>query len=633
MSEVVHASQGYVEKIARIIAAEEVAKVVANAPYDLDTLKEIADYIASDKIGAAQMVTRIDANDNAIRAEVKRATDAEAELDKAIGKKVGVEDLKEYAKKSDIPSLDGYAKKTELVAKRDKTDNIAAADETQFTEWKFHCDVPEIQAALDAATDIDVSISIMPNGLWGLSVSGLPQVDGWVLDETFATTIVVESPDVESFTAYDGVYSKDNYSVKVGFSATRERTVFTKQGEPYVTPTGVKNIATGLVESARHELQGEISAVQSTADNALAMVEEATRDKGYSYKSPLFDKLYSLSPVHTVAVNSSYIAVPCHKGWLIFRDYGRSATIQDYYIAPDGSVTFFDGAIFGDSTANTFHLAIVKPTETVVFATATGGAFVKTTVDADCNLRREVLTELPYNVASYNNSYGISNDNGFVATTAGVILDEDTLEEVSVFSSTSFSPTSLNLKIWGGMERSDGDGQYIYCDPSTKQLTKMKLDDSGVPEFVVNTYKQNLEATVYPLFLRDNNSSSWEFICYRNTSLYSYAAIIGYNYDSGLCATPGETLHGYARHTKYGYCVSWVGDRLVMASNCDNKKITIVIDLLKDFIPRFEIKKTTTWSTYQIGSMAADRAGNVLCARFQRYHWGNDQKFVILTEK
>lgn len=67
-------------KSARQIAAEEVAKVVANAPADLDTLKEIADYIESDKTGAAQMVTQIDANAKAISAEVSRSKGAEAEL-------------------------------------------------------------------------------------------------------------------------------------------------------------------------------------------------------------------------------------------------------------------------------------------------------------------------------------------------------------------------------------------------------------------------------------------------------------------------------------------------------------------------------------------------------------------------
>ena len=49
---------------ARAIAAPEVAKVVANADADFDTLKEIADWIMSDTTGAAKMgadITRLDA--------------------------------------------------------------------------------------------------------------------------------------------------------------------------------------------------------------------------------------------------------------------------------------------------------------------------------------------------------------------------------------------------------------------------------------------------------------------------------------------------------------------------------------------------------------------------------------------
>ena len=80
MSEVIHASQGYVEKTVRTIAAEEVAKIAANAPQDLDTLKEIAEYIESDKTNAAQMVTKIDNNAKAISEEVERAQDAEEQL-------------------------------------------------------------------------------------------------------------------------------------------------------------------------------------------------------------------------------------------------------------------------------------------------------------------------------------------------------------------------------------------------------------------------------------------------------------------------------------------------------------------------------------------------------------------------
>ena len=53
---------------------------MANAPEDLDTLKEIADYIASDKTNAAEMSNNISANASAIAAEKVRAEAAEDAL-------------------------------------------------------------------------------------------------------------------------------------------------------------------------------------------------------------------------------------------------------------------------------------------------------------------------------------------------------------------------------------------------------------------------------------------------------------------------------------------------------------------------------------------------------------------------
>ena len=48
-----------VDKSARAIAAEEVAKIVASADTEFDTLKEIADYIANDITSAASLVNRV----------------------------------------------------------------------------------------------------------------------------------------------------------------------------------------------------------------------------------------------------------------------------------------------------------------------------------------------------------------------------------------------------------------------------------------------------------------------------------------------------------------------------------------------------------------------------------------------
>lgn len=53
-------------KSVRAISAEEVAKVVASAPEDFDTLKEIADWIENDTTGAAKMANDIQALQNKV---------------------------------------------------------------------------------------------------------------------------------------------------------------------------------------------------------------------------------------------------------------------------------------------------------------------------------------------------------------------------------------------------------------------------------------------------------------------------------------------------------------------------------------------------------------------------------------
>ena len=148
-------------KSARTIAAEEVAKVVADAPADFDTLKEIAEYIESDKTGAAQMVTKIDDNANAIAAETQRAQEAEAALregkvDKVSGKGLSANDYTD-AEKSKLAGIaagaqvnptpiapaiatesgmfaDAYWTQQDLAGKADKvanatSGNLAALDE------------------------------------------------------------------------------------------------------------------------------------------------------------------------------------------------------------------------------------------------------------------------------------------------------------------------------------------------------------------------------------------------------------------------------------------------------------------------------------------------------------------------
>ena len=60
--------------------SEAISEIVDGANSDFDTLKEIADYIASDKTGAAQMSNSIASNKKAIDDEVVRATTVENQL-------------------------------------------------------------------------------------------------------------------------------------------------------------------------------------------------------------------------------------------------------------------------------------------------------------------------------------------------------------------------------------------------------------------------------------------------------------------------------------------------------------------------------------------------------------------------
>ena len=82
------AVEGDDTKSVRAISAEEVAKIVANAPEAFDTLKEIADWIGSGDVAsttAAEMLTSINANAKAISDEAERATGVEEGLDERIG--------------------------------------------------------------------------------------------------------------------------------------------------------------------------------------------------------------------------------------------------------------------------------------------------------------------------------------------------------------------------------------------------------------------------------------------------------------------------------------------------------------------------------------------------------------------
>lgn len=100
--------EGSVTDTAQKQAALEVAKIVADAPEAYDTLKEIADYIASDTTGAAQMAADIDTLEGLVG-----DTAVATQISNAINTALQVEGVDKYALATELTTLAGRVKTLE----------------------------------------------------------------------------------------------------------------------------------------------------------------------------------------------------------------------------------------------------------------------------------------------------------------------------------------------------------------------------------------------------------------------------------------------------------------------------------------------------------------------------------------
>lgn len=129
------------DKSSRAIAAEEVAKVVADAPEDFDTLKEIAEWIKSDKTGAAKMQADI----SALQTKVTLGTDGDgkeyATVKAYVEAVIAGLSLGDYAKTADVNA--GLANKVDKVEGK----GLSTEDYTTAEKQKL--------AGLNMATDAE----------------------------------------------------------------------------------------------------------------------------------------------------------------------------------------------------------------------------------------------------------------------------------------------------------------------------------------------------------------------------------------------------------------------------------------------------------------------------------------------
>jgi hypothetical protein len=249
-----------IREIADAVASALISVVVGGAPEAFDTLKDIADWIAKDETGTQALLAQITgltdlvskkADTTAVANLLNGKVDkdgqkvlstndyTDADRDKLAGIEAGAQknpDLSGYATKEEVDDVSSVAQDAKGIAvlarddigkvyekalqnelnKRDKTDNVATTEGVQFGEWVF--DPPEYMGyRLNTRYD---------NGYWVLELVGAG-----------AGAAIAGTPGDMNDTSVAWSYSG------VAVTATRKKTVLTKPGEPYVTPTGVKNIA------------------------------------------------------------------------------------------------------------------------------------------------------------------------------------------------------------------------------------------------------------------------------------------------------------------------------------------------------------------------------------------------------
>ena len=166
-----------VENIAKDAAAEEVAKIVAEAPEDLDTLKEIADYIEADKTGAAEIETKLSEHDDAIAALQEKDAELEEAINaivvpevsgyatveqvEAVDAKVDAVDAKVDA--IEIPDVSGLAVKAEVTEEINAEAAARADGDAELQEAIEAIEIPSIEGLAEAsAVTAEIAAAVEP---------------------------------------------------------------------------------------------------------------------------------------------------------------------------------------------------------------------------------------------------------------------------------------------------------------------------------------------------------------------------------------------------------------------------------------------------------------------------------------
>lgn len=262
------------DKSVRTISAEEVAKVVAGADADYDTLKEIADYIASDKTGAAQMQTDISTIKSDLNTDgtglKARMTAAEGEIDALQESVAGIHTHDNKA------VLDGIT--AEKVAAWD----VAESNAKTFTTTKIGLtaedggegavEAPTVKAYVDGkATALNSAINAQKDRIDNLgALAAKNEVAESDLADALATKINGKADSANTLAGYGIGNAYTKTEVDDAITAAKEVAAADATTKANAAEQNAKGYADGL--AGNYDAKGAADAVQKNVDKVSSDV-------------------------------------------------------------------------------------------------------------------------------------------------------------------------------------------------------------------------------------------------------------------------------------------------------------------------------------------------------------------------
>lgn len=185
---------------------EKVAEIVADAPEDFDTLKEMSDWIAGHEDSAAAMNSQIQANTLAIAGKV----------DKVTGKGLSTEDYTtaEKTKLAGLSNYDDTALQTAVANKVDKvsgkglsTEDYTTAEKTKLSGIETGANKTIVDSALSSSSTNPVQNKAVNSAL----SNKIPKNGDTSLSGTFEPNLNYGATLGSSSYRFDKIYAKDLY--------------------------------------------------------------------------------------------------------------------------------------------------------------------------------------------------------------------------------------------------------------------------------------------------------------------------------------------------------------------------------------------------------------------------------------